>query len=113
VDHDEIEQRLRRELEAVRGRVAALEATFDDVVRSAEDVATDDEHDPEGHTIAFERQQVASLLEESRAQAAELAGGLDRLAAGTYGRCEACGGSIAPARLAALPAARRCIACAA
>jgi RNA polymerase-binding transcription factor DksA len=92
--------------------VSALEAAFEDVVRGAEDVATDDEHDPEGHTIAFERQQLASLLEESRIQAEELAAAIDRLDAGTYGICEACGRPIAPARLEALPAARRCIDCA-
>jgi RNA polymerase-binding transcription factor DksA len=92
--------------------VSALEAAFEDVVRGAEDVATDDEHDPEGHTIAFERQQLASLLEESRIQAEELAAAIDRLDAGIYGICEACGRPIAPARLEALPAARRCIDCA-
>jgi RNA polymerase-binding transcription factor DksA len=92
--------------------VSALEAAFDDVVRGAEDVATDDEHDPEGHTIAFERQQLASLLEESRIRAGELAAAIVRVDAGTYGRCEACGRMIAPARLEALPATRRCIDCA-
>jgi RNA polymerase-binding transcription factor DksA len=103
---------LRAELTVTLERVAALEAAFDDVVRGAEDVATDDEHDPEGHTIAFERQQVASLLEESRIQAGELAAAIARLEAGTYGRCENCGRPIAPARLDALPATRFCIDCA-
>jgi len=36
-----------------------------------------------------------------------------RLAEGTYGLCEVCGQPIPPARLEAMPAARRCIACAA
>ena len=45
---------------------AALEAGFDAVVEAASDVATDDEHDPEGHTIAWERQQIAGLLDAAR-----------------------------------------------
>ena len=43
---------------------------------------------------------------------AEVNAALDRLARGTFGRCEACGGSIGKARLDALPHARHCIACA-
>ena len=37
---------------------------------------------------------------------------LSRLDQGSYGRCEQCGRPIAPARLAARPAARTCIRCA-
>lgn len=41
-------------------RAASLASSFDGIVEAARDVATDDEHDPEGHTIAWERQQVAA-----------------------------------------------------
>src|SRR3954463_14872213 len=37
---------------------------------------------------------------------------LAKLDEGTYGRCDACGGPIAPKRLAALPDAVLCLACA-
>jgi len=37
---------------------------------------------------------------------------LHKLDAGTYGRCEDCGGPIPDARLEAIPTARLCIACA-
>ena len=37
---------------------------------------------------------------------------LERLASGTYGRCEECEGPISEARLEAMPAARLCITCA-
>ncbi len=37
---------------------------------------------------------------------------LARLAGGTYGNCVACGGAVSPRRLAILPAAERCDACA-
>ncbi|MBV9951609.1 MAG: TraR/DksA C4-type zinc finger protein [Acidimicrobiia bacterium] len=112
MERDDLGRRVRAELDLTRARITALEAGFEDVVRSAEDVATDDEHDPEGHTIAFERQQLASLLDESRTQAGELAAAIARLESGTYGSCEVCGRPIGDARLEALPATRRCIACA-
>lgn len=39
-------------------------------------------------------------------------GALKRIHEGTYGTCEQCGATIAPARLAALPATAICIDCA-
>jgi DnaK suppressor protein len=93
-------------------QVVALARAFDEFVESAEFVATDDEHDPEGHTIAFERQQVAGLLRAARSRLAELDLAIAQLDAGTYGRCDRCGRPIADERLAALPATRTCIDCA-
>jgi len=97
---------------ATARRVQELVATFDDIVEAASDVATDDEHDPEGHTIAWERQQVAALLRDARAELAEVEAALRRLDDGSYGRCATCGDRIASARLQALPAATTCIRCA-
>jgi DnaK suppressor protein len=82
------------------------------VFAAAADVATDDEHDPEGTTIAFERAQVTALLERARRRVADLDDALLRLEAGDYGLCESCGGGIAPERLEARPSARTCMACA-
>ena len=72
----------------------------------------DDEHDPEGATIAFERQQVAALIEAARRRLDDVDTALARREAGGYGVCENCGDPIAPERLAARPAARSCIGCA-
>ncbi len=76
------------------------------------DVATDDEHDPEGHTIAWERQQSASLLAHARSTLAEVDAALARLDDDRYGTCVACGTAIAPARLDALPSTPTCVSCA-
>ncbi|MFI0350201.1 TraR/DksA family transcriptional regulator [Actinomadura sp. 9N407] len=73
----------------------------------------DDEHDPEGATIAFERSRVESALHQARGHLADLDRAVERLRDGTYGTCERCGGPIAAARLVARPAARTCITCAA
>lgn len=48
----------------------------------------------------------------AREALAEIDAALGRVAAGVYGGCEACGEAIDPARLAALPTTRLCLACA-
>jgi DnaK suppressor protein len=94
-------------------RLTALDREFDGIVESAGQAGTDDEHDPEGATIAFERQHVAALIGRAREQLAEIDAALHRLGQGSYGVCERCGLPIGGARLAARPAASLCISCAA
>jgi DnaK suppressor protein len=109
---DAVAARLRNDRARAEERLHRLRAQFEDFVEAGELVATDDEHDPEGHTIAFERQQVVALVRETEVEIAELDAAQARCAAGTYGRCLACGGPISDARLDAVPAARHCITCA-
>lgn len=97
--------------EAVR-RLAALTGTFEDVVEAARGANIDDEHDPEGATIGFERAQVAALVVQTRTHLAEVDAALSRLDAGSYGTCEVCGQPIPQARLQARPVARTCVECA-
>lgn len=95
--------------------MAALEAEFSRFVDAGNGTNIDDEHDPEGATIAFERAQVAALIDQARARIADVDRALIALAAhgrDAYGRCERCGEPIAAGRLAARPSARTCIACA-
>jgi DnaK suppressor protein len=94
-------------------RAAALEREFADLAQAASAAGTDDEHDPEGATLAFERQHAAALLDATRTQLAAIEAALLRLQAGTYGICERCGQPIGDERLAARPAAVTCIRCAA
>lgn len=107
---------LRRAVLAERGatlaQVERLRSAFDEFVEASELVATDDEHDPEGHTIAFERQQVAALRRDAEARLAELDDALRRIEAGTYGTCARCGSPIGEERLRALPGTDRCVGCA-
>ena len=94
-------------------RIRAMSADYDEIVAGSADSNSDDEHDPEGSTIAFERAQVGALLREARAYLGDLERALTRLDASTYWTCERCDGPIAPERLAARPATRTCIGCAA
>jgi RNA polymerase-binding transcription factor DksA len=93
-------------------RAASLVSSFDGIVEAASDVATDDEHDPEGHTIAWERQQIAALLDEARTMLIDIEAAMRRLDDGLYGTCTACGLQIAVERLDALPATPTCVNCA-
>ncbi len=94
-------------------RLSHLTGDFDGIVEASEMVALDDEHDPEGSTVAFERAQVTALLRQAREHLAQLDLALERLDAGSYGSCERCSELIAPARLLAQPIARTCVRCAA
>ncbi len=105
----------RGRLESVRQdtlrRLARLTDDFDGVVAASQDSNADDEHDPEGATIAFERSQLAALVLQAQGHVAEIEAAIDRLDAGVYGLCENCGQSIATERLDARPVARTCIEC--
>jgi RNA polymerase-binding transcription factor DksA len=103
---------LRTERAAVVAQIDALTREFEGVVAASRSSNADDEHDPEGATIAFERQQVAALLDAARRRLADVDAALERRAAGTYGMCATCGRPIPAARLAARPAARTCVSCA-
>jgi RNA polymerase-binding transcription factor DksA len=100
------------EREAALAQIESLTREFDGVVAASKASNADDEHDPEGATIAFERQQVVALLDQAQRRLADVDAALARRAAGGYGICETCGRPIAPERLAARPAARTCIDCA-
>ena len=103
---------LLAERAAAMAQIEALTREFDEVVAASRSSNADDEHDPEGATIAFERQQVVALLEQARQRLADVEAALVRREAGAYGSCETCGRPIAAERLAARPAARTCIDCA-
>jgi DnaK suppressor protein len=93
-------------------RVVDLSVALNEIVEASNSANLDDEHDPEGATVGFERAQLSALLERAKAQLAEIDAALQRLSDGTYAACEVCGAPILDSRLAAQPAARRCIACA-
>ena len=103
---------LATERAGTAARIAGLEHDLEEVFAATSGANTDDEHDPEGATIAFERAQLITLLEHARRRQRELDHAQERLDAGTYGTCEGCGGQIPLGRLAARPASTRCVACA-
>lgn len=109
---DDTHDRLQRERAAASARWAALEATRADVIAASSGTNADDEHDPDGATIGFERAQLQALAERAHAHLVAVDAALARLSAGTYGCCERCEQPIAPARLAVRPTATTCVRCA-
>ncbi len=105
-------ERLHAERTTVAARLVALHGDFAGVVAASADSNADDEHDPEGATIAFERSQVAALIDQAEHHLAEIDAALARVEDGTYGVCTVCGQRIPEARLDARPVARTCVACA-
>ena len=64
-----------------------------------------------GETTSVDLQRVRGAHEQVVRRLGEIDAALARIAAGTYGRCESCGGPIGRDRLQALPTATRCIRC--
>jgi DnaK suppressor protein len=103
---------LRDERARVLARITALDRDFHDIVERSSDASRDDEHDPEGATIAFERAQVSALLAAARAQLVEIDVAEARIERGEHDRCERCGAGIPAERRSARPTARTCVRCA-
>src|SRR3954470_9565652 len=90
--------RVREAIVAARRRgteqLAALERSLADIIESARLTSTDDEHDPEGAPIAYERAQVAALVGQARADLLALDAAGERADDGTVTTCAVCGGPI-------------------
>jgi DnaK suppressor protein len=92
-------------------RITGLERELAGIIDSASS-GVDDEHDPEGATLAFERQHLAALLSQANQQLALIEAAAARISDGSYGQCRNCGQPIGAARLSARPATTTCIRCA-
>lgn len=103
---------LEADRERTLQRLADLSRDFGGIVAASQDSNADDEHDPEGATIAFERSQVQALVQQAQEHLSEVDAALERVRLGAYGLCARCGREIPAARLAARPVARTCVGCA-
>ncbi|NEM90393.1 TraR/DksA family transcriptional regulator [Galbitalea soli] len=98
--------------ERTDGVITQLIGEMDAFVSARRDTSTDDEHDPEGPTLAFERSQSEAMLSQARQHLRDIDGALLRMDEGRYGRCTSCTGEIALGRLQARPQSPLCISCA-
>jgi DnaK suppressor protein len=105
-------EQLADERSEVEQLLAQLQADHRRMVEASADSNADDEHDPEGATIAFDRAQLATVIERAQQRLTALDEAEARVQEGSYGRCRACGRPIAPERLEARPTATTCISCA-
>jgi RNA polymerase-binding protein DksA len=108
------------QLQQFKQQLQSREATLQNEVRT---VRADQEDNPaavgreqvdDSGEVGEERIRGAvryAELERDIDELRDIEAALDRIADGSYGDCTDCGQPIAPARLQAQPAARRCIAC--
>lgn len=99
---------------------ALLEEERDQVLRQLSELGVSndgalsfDENFADSGQVAAEQGEARVLANTLRDNLADVEAALARLDNGTYGLCERCGDRISEARLEAMPAARRCINCAA
>ncbi|WP_309073468.1 TraR/DksA C4-type zinc finger protein [Paenarthrobacter sp.] len=106
-------ERFRVLLEEERSRkielLLALRSDISSVSLARQDSNVDDEHDPEGSTIAFELSQASALMGQSQVGLEQIDDALARIAAGTYGLCAVCGVVIPEGRLEARPWTPFCV----
>jgi RNA polymerase-binding transcription factor DksA len=112
MDESAIRDVLNMERAETVARVRAMQADLDAIIAVSANANTDDEHDPEGSTIAYERAQVTALLAGAQSNLEDVDCALARLSAGDYSVCERCHSQISVERLTALPAGRICFDCA-
>jgi len=103
---------LAAERDATSRRAESLQRQIGELADQQALTTHDDEHDPEGVTIGYQRAQLQGLLAGARAELDAIDRAAQRLRDGTYGTCIRCGARIGPQRLTALPATPTCIDCA-
>lgn len=97
------------ELARVRGEYDSSMVLLDELKNAGQDSSGDDPADAGAKT--FEREQEMSLANNRLDLMAQMDRALARIAEGTYGVCESCGGAIPKGRLQAFPQATLCVAC--
>lgn len=102
--------RLEAQFADLRSRLVLLDKDMVGFIEASRDSNADDEHDPEGQTIAFERAQLGAVTDQLREHLAEVAAAIERVRDETYGVCEVCAQPIHPERLEVRPTARACVA---
>jgi DnaK suppressor protein len=107
-----LRSRLRGDLMRNEAELSQLERDHGSLIQASQSSNADDEHDPEGATIAFEREQLVAIMTRIRQTGNDLRQALSDLDEGHYGVCEGCGEPIDPARLEIRPQARLCVTCA-
>jgi DnaK suppressor protein len=110
----------------LEGQLADLQAERANYLRQAESLQAEadsltedrepgdvqfDEESGEGDTLAVERERDLALSAQARAAIEQIDAAIEKIHAGTYGRCENCGTNIPKERLKALPYAALCVKC--
>lgn len=108
------------DLKQVRSKLESEKKRLLEELRQLNEAGRPSEERREGSPFGKREEEATESLELERRlamerrikeQLADIENALGKFDAGTYGRCESCGKPIEPARMEALPAARRCMNC--
>lgn len=105
----EVRTELAEEFSQLRAAYDRAMADLTTLQRTANDGAGDDQAD--AGTKTFEREQEMSIAHNRLDLLTQMERAVQRLDAGTYGRCESCADPIAKARMLAFPSATLCVTC--
>ena len=72
----------------IMDQLSGLRRGFQGLVDASTDSNADDEHDPEGSTIAFERSQLKTLIHQAERHLENIEDARMRVADRRYGLCE-------------------------
>jgi len=114
VDETWFRERLLEERRRLRSLITAMEARGDlrrPLGEAIGETALYDNHPGDVGSETFEREKELGLRDSYRTTLELIELALDRLAHGSYGRCERCGKTVPEARLRALPWTPFCLDC--
>ena len=116
IEEEELEE-FRELLEELREKLANSVSTMErEALRTGDKAIGELSNVPLNHLADrasdnFTQDLMIGILQNSEAELADVDEALEKIARGTYGSCEDCGGDISKNRLRALPFARLCIDC--
>jgi RNA polymerase-binding transcription factor DksA len=102
----------RRKLLALRARLQGVMTQMTDSALMEAKTTRMPNHMAELGSGNFDQELTFSLLGSERNALDQVEAAMARIADGSYGRCETCGGNIPKSRLAAIPYAAQCVRCA-
>ncbi|MBC7104752.1 MAG: TraR/DksA C4-type zinc finger protein, partial [Firmicutes bacterium] len=104
MDLEHLKGMLLREKQELTRRLEALEEGLHNTLgNSVGELSTYDNHPGDVATETAERSKDLALREDLQDRLVAVENALQKLAEGTYGRCDLCGRPISEARLAAIP----------
>jgi RNA polymerase-binding protein DksA len=111
VDVNQFRELLEEERQRVLDAIEYLHKENPGSIEDETDDETTDNHLAETATVTLDREIDYTLEENSEHVLSSIEGALERIHAGTYGKCVNCAKPIAEDRLAAIPWATHCIDC--
>jgi len=100
-----LEVELQTAEEVAAAQLAMLATSTEEIF---DELASVDQHQADAGTETYEREKALTIFQLAEERKADIEHALEKLSAGTFGRCETCGAAISDERLEARPDARFC-----